>query len=50
MAEQAQPTADSCAKALTAFVGNGKSLLDLAEKESGEGRQHFVRPDKCKQK
>ncbi|XP_044230291.1 prostamide/prostaglandin F synthase-like isoform X2 [Thunnus albacares] len=44
MAEQAQPTADSCAKALTAFVGNGKSLLDLAEKESGEvSLQEFIR-------
>lgn len=37
----------SCAKSLTAFVGNGKALLDLAEKESREGRQHFVVPDKC---
>eukprot|EP00064_Thunnus_orientalis_P016836 superscaffoldBa00003425_g16908 len=44
MAEQAQPNADSCAKALTAFVGNGKSLLDLAEKESGEvSLQEFIR-------
>ncbi|KAM7376240.1 hypothetical protein PAMP_005983 [Pampus punctatissimus] len=44
MAEEAQLTADSCAKALTAFIGNGKSLLDLAEKESREGSlQAFIR-------
>ncbi|KAM7403498.1 hypothetical protein PAMA_004114 [Pampus argenteus] len=44
MAEEAQLTADSCAKALTAFVENGKSLLDLAEKESREGSlQAFIR-------
>lgn len=47
MAEGANPTAVTCVKALTAFVENGKALLDLAEKESKEGRQHFVRPDKC---
>lgn len=47
MAEGVESTAASCAKALAAFVQRGKALLDLAEKESREGRQHFVRPDKC---
>lgn len=36
------PTAVSCAKALTAFIDNGKGLLELAERESGEGRPRFV--------
>ncbi|CAK6974088.1 uncharacterized protein LOC128375923 [Scomber scombrus] len=44
MAKEAQLTTDSYAKALAAFVGNGKSLLDLAEKESREGSfQEFIR-------
>lgn len=47
MADGADPTAVSCVKALTAFVENGKALLDLAEKECREGRQHFVGPNKC---
>lgn len=43
MADGAHPPADSCVKALRAFVENGKALLDLAEKESREGRlQRFV--------
>jgi len=42
MAEGPEPTAVSCVKALTAFVENGKALLNLAEKESNEGWQHFV--------
>ncbi len=47
MADGTEPTASSCAKALRVFVENGKALLDLAEKESKEGRQHFVETDKC---
>ncbi|XP_071353589.1 prostamide/prostaglandin F synthase-like [Trachinotus anak] len=44
MAEEANPTALSCVKALTAFVENGKALLDLAEKESKEDSfQTFIR-------
>ncbi|XP_041810524.1 uncharacterized protein LOC121618944 [Chelmon rostratus] len=44
MADGADPTAVSCVKALTAFVENGKALLDLAEKESREGSlQEFIR-------
>ncbi|XP_039993991.1 prostamide/prostaglandin F synthase-like [Xiphias gladius] len=44
MAEGANPTAVTCVKALTAFVENGKALLDLAEKESKEGSvQEFIR-------
>ncbi|XP_076605164.1 prostamide/prostaglandin F synthase-like [Chaetodon auriga] len=44
MADGADPTAASCVKALTAFVENGKALLDLAEKESREGSlQEFIR-------
>ena len=46
MADGANPAAGSCTKALRAFVESGKALLDLAEKESKEGRQHFSRPDK----
>ncbi|XP_022606227.1 prostamide/prostaglandin F synthase-like [Seriola dumerili] len=44
MAEGVNPTALSCVKALTAFVENGKALLDLAEKDSKEGSfQEFIR-------
>ncbi|GAA6223249.1 uncharacterized protein LOC118336823 [Lates japonicus] len=44
MAQGANQAAVSCAKALTAFVENGKTLLDLAEKESKEGSlQEFIR-------
>ncbi|XP_019133487.2 uncharacterized protein LOC104937232 isoform X1 [Larimichthys crocea] len=44
MADGAHPPADSCVKALRAFVENGKALLDLAEKESREGSlQEFIR-------
>nr|XP_046268809.1 uncharacterized protein LOC124071851 [Scatophagus argus] len=44
MDDMADATADSCAKALAAFVENGKALLDLAEKESREGSlQDFIR-------
>lgn len=42
MADGEDPTAVSCAKALTAFIENGKALLELAERESGEGRRRFV--------
>ena len=47
MADGSDPTAVSCLKALAAFIENGKALLDLAEKQSREGRQHFVGTDKC---
>ncbi|XP_023141292.1 uncharacterized protein LOC111578618 [Amphiprion ocellaris] len=44
MTESPEVTAASCAKALAAFVENGKALLDLAEKESREGScQEFIR-------
>ncbi|XP_047467038.1 selenoprotein L isoform X1 [Mugil cephalus] len=44
MAEGVESTAASRAKALAAFVQRGKALLDLAERESGEGsRQDFIR-------
>ncbi|KAM6968528.1 uncharacterized protein LKV04_017387 [Tautogolabrus adspersus] len=44
MAYSADATAASCSKALTAFVENGKALLDLAKKESSEGSlQEFIR-------
>ncbi|TKS87042.1 Prostamide/prostaglandin F synthase [Collichthys lucidus] len=44
MADGARPPADSCVKALRAFVENGKALLDLAEKESREGSlREFIR-------
>ncbi|XP_028251833.1 uncharacterized protein LOC114427827 [Parambassis ranga] len=40
----AEQSAASCARALAAFVENGKALLDLAEKESREGScQEFIR-------
>lgn len=42
MAAGADPAAASCVKALTAFVERGKALLERAETESREGRQHFV--------
>lgn len=42
MAEGAGQTADSRVKSLSAFIENGKALLDLAERESSEGRRHFV--------
>lgn len=42
MADEAKPSAVSCVNALTAFLENGKALLELAEKESSEGRQHLV--------
>lgn len=42
MADEEKPSADSCANALTAFIENGKALLELAEKESSEGRQHLA--------
>lgn len=43
MADEAKPSAVSCVNALTAFLENGKALLEFAEKESSEGRQHLVR-------
>ncbi|XP_070697787.1 prostamide/prostaglandin F synthase-like [Pempheris klunzingeri] len=44
MADRADPTAASGVKALTAFVENGKALLDLAKKESREvSLQDFIR-------
>ncbi|XP_022061319.1 uncharacterized protein LOC110958917 [Acanthochromis polyacanthus] len=44
MTASPEATAASCAKALVAFVENGKALLDLAEKESREGScQEFIR-------
>lgn len=42
MAAGADPAAASCAKALAAFVERGKALLERAEIQSREGRQHFV--------
>lgn len=42
MAAGADPAAASCVKALAAFVERGKALLERAETESREGRQHFV--------
>ncbi|CAN9502395.1 unnamed protein product [Ophioblennius macclurei] len=44
MAAGSEPAALRCAKALRAFVGCGKALLDLAEKESRKGTlQEFIR-------
>ncbi|KAM9707630.1 peroxiredoxin-like 2C [Menidia menidia] len=43
MAEGPEWTAARCVRALTAFVGNGKALLELAEKQSNEGsRLEFI--------
>ncbi|KAG7229129.1 hypothetical protein INR49_013071 [Caranx melampygus] len=42
MAEAENPTTVSCVRALTAFVENGKALLDLAEKDSKEAVLLYV--------
>lgn len=46
MADSADVSAHSCVKAVTAFIGKGEALLELAEEESREGRRHFTETDK----
>lgn len=45
MADGADVSARSCVKAVTAFIGKGEALLELAEKECREGRRHFTEMD-----